>query len=82
MLSGLQADLNSIVGSVVAVSLAANGFFLRGVARRIDIIDERQRKHGDRLTWLEAHAGTHYPRRRQHDSDTYEPEENNERSRK
>lgn len=61
-----MTDFNGVVASIVAISIAANGFFLRGVARRIDQIDARQREHGDRITWLESRS--HTPRRRASDT--------------
>lgn len=66
-----QVAVNSVLLAVVSLSIAVNGFFLRGVARRIEQIDLRQRRMHDRITWLEAHhdsAARRLPRRRDYDA--------------
>jgi hypothetical protein len=64
--------LFAILSAVIAVSVALNSFFLRGVARRIELIDLRQRRMHDRITWLEAQhdrsGRLRLPRRRDYDT--------------
>lgn len=59
-----QPDLNTILVAVATTSLALNGFFLRQAFNKMEKMDDRQEKDGNRITTLEARMNfPHYDRR-------------------
>lgn len=67
-----QQNVNTMLSFVAALSIAVNGWFLRGVAKRLDEYGREQVNQGNRLTWLEARAGRYFGRRAY--DETTEPE--------
>lgn len=64
-----QQNVNTLLIGIGSISLAVNGWFLRGVAKKLDDMGKEQIKMGNRLTWLEARAGR-WLGRRAYDVDT------------
>jgi len=69
-----QQNINTLLSFVAALSIAVNGWFLRGVAKRLDELGRETVEHGNRLTWLEARQGRNWGRRAYDELDEAERE--------